>query len=251
MGIDTFGEEVDGGSFSTLYLHTLGRSYMYCVADSPDSNGKVDSIIIHTDTVWGHTINVHCALYGYVDSNSTYMSTKIANTEVKEIAENDTNATHTFNFNDPPSVTAGTKYYLVVAPSGNLSGGNNVCRISDGGTDLFRCYDWSNTGITLTDAAYEGEQAVDGTVYMHASYTEDEAPPPPPASGDYTSFNIPTGLLTRFTWNSGQYDTASGMRATSSEPTDWDWAVVSSSSNYFYPSGNPTRWSWVSGSTGI
>jgi len=166
----TFGEEVDGGSFSTLYLHTTGREYMYGVADSPACNGTLNSLTIHTDGLWGHTINVHCALYNYIDGGSDYMGTKIANTEVKEIAENTTNTDVTFNFGSPPTITAGTTYYLVVASSGNLADGNNVCRISDGGTTLDKCYDTATTGIVLA-SPYEGEQAVDGTVYIYATYT--------------------------------------------------------------------------------
>jgi hypothetical protein len=51
-----------------------------------------------------------------------------------------------------------------------------------------------------------------------------------------------------WTWNSGCYNSASGMRSTSSDGLNWDWAEVSSSHLYFYPSGSPTKWIWVSGS---
>lgn len=64
----------------------------------------------------------------------------------------------------------------------------------------------------------------------------------------YTRFSTATGTPLSWSWNSGQFTTHSGMRATSDNPTNWDWAPISSSSNYYYPSGSPTRWIWVSGS---
>jgi len=71
---------------------------------------------------------------------------------------------------------------------------------------------------------------------------------PPAPSVTYSQFNTPTGLVTGWAWNSGQFNSASGMRATSDTPTTWEWSVISSSSNYFYPSGTSTGWKWVSGS---
>lgn len=71
-----------------------------------------------------------------------------------------------------------------------------------------------------------------------------------PVASTYTSFSTPTGEITGWVWNSGQFNTASGMRATSASPTTWDWVAISSSANYFYPSGTPTAWLWISGSVG-
>ena len=175
MGI--FGEQVDGGSFSTLYLQTTGREYLYAVGDAPSSNGDVDSITIHTDGIWGTSINVHCALYEYVDSTSSYMGSKLGVTETKEISDGTTNTYVSFDFSEPkPSVVSGTTYYLVVAASGNIAGGSNVCRISDGGTALPKCYETSTTGIYLDDPK-TGEEAVGGTVYLYATYTKTEEEP--------------------------------------------------------------------------
>jgi len=49
-------------------------------------------------------------------------------------------------------------------------------------------------------------------------------------------------------WNSGCFNSASGMRSTSSDGATWEWGTISSSHLYFYPSGGPTGWIWVSGS---
>lgn len=73
---------------------------------------------------------------------------------------------------------------------------------------------------------------------------------PAPEPSYYTTYMTPTGTQISWTWNSGQYDTSSGMRATSDSPTIWEWAVISSSSSYFYPSGGPNGWKWISGSCG-
>ena len=81
-------------------------------------------------------------------------------------------------------------------------------------------------------------------------------PSAPPEVAGYTYFstmisvNSPT---TKWIWNSGQYNVDSSMRATSSNPNTWNWYVISSSSNYYYPSGIgnlSTKWKWVSGSQG-
>jgi len=70
-----------------------------------------------------------------------------------------------------------------------------------------------------------------------------------PPVNEYTTFITPVGNQIGWTWTSGQYNTDIGMRATSSNPTVWEWADISSSTSYFYPSGSPTRWKWISGST--
>ena len=51
-----------------------------------------------------------------------------------------------------------------------------------------------------------------------------------------------------WTWNSGNFNYASGMCSFTGSGTSWKWYVISSSSTHWYPSGNPTRWIWVSGS---
>jgi hypothetical protein len=87
---------------------------------------------------------------------------------------------------------------------------------------------------------------------VHAFVTTYSTPTPAVSSHTYfktpqfsgTSHHVAIG----WNWNSGCYYSASGMRATSDEPDTWDWAVISSSSDYYYPSGNPTAWIWVSGS---
>lgn len=78
----------------------------------------------------------------------------------------------------------------------------------------------------------------------------DKIPSPPPAGATYTQFNTPIVNNLTWHWKSGQFNVDSGMRATSSDPTTWDWYVISSSSNFFYPSGG-TTWIWVSGNAYI
>ena len=52
-----------------------------------------------------------------------------------------------------------------------------------------------------------------------------------------------------WTMNSGCFGYSSGMRATGNTPTHWDWGVITSSHEYFYPSGlNSTSFVWTSGS---
>jgi hypothetical protein len=73
--------------------------------------------------------------------------------------------------------------------------------------------------------------------------------PSPPSQILYSLFR--TMILcdpnkTKWIFNSGQFNIASGMRASSTTPNKWDWFRLSSSSLYFYPSGI-TKWIWVSG----
>jgi len=240
----TFGEDSDGGSFLALYHNTLNREYTYMISDKPSSNGTADSITVRTDNLWGRDLNLHCALYEYVDSNSSYMGNFIQKTETKMLVTGSTNEFATFNFYTPkPTLVSGTYYYMMVAPSGNYTGGSTLCRITNGSTNLPHCYDWSNTGITFDDP-YTSEQLVDGVAYLYVTYTktEDEE------GGDYSLFLTKVGSPTGWVWKSGQFNTDNSMRATSSSPLTFTWSTVSSSINYFYPSGNPTSWVWVSGS---
>jgi hypothetical protein len=65
----------------------------------------------------------------------------------------------------------------------------------------------------------------------------------------HTYFKTPLLKSGRLFWtrNSGQFNIASGMCASSNKSNKWRWALVSSSSTRFYPSGI-TKWIWVSGS---
>ena len=248
----TFGEESDGGSFSTLYLHTLSREYMYCVADAPDSNGTLDKISIHTDGLWGHSISVQCAIFEYVDDDPNIMGKCMGITESKVISEGTTNTTVDFEFSEPKvSLVQGTKYCLVVAPSSNHTGGNNVCRISDGNTELDKCYDWSNTGITLVSGtSYTSEQELGGTVYIYGTYTPTGEPPG--TYGNWTRFKSPIGSEEGWSWASGQFksDSYQSMCKSSLSDTTWFWNNLTSSATYYYPSGDVTGWAWHSGSAG-
>jgi len=104
------------------------------------------------------------------------------------------------------------------------------------------------SGIALKAVANtdinEGGMYVD-YVKMYVYYTCEEE------GSYYSKFITLVGSPTSWVWNSGQFNVDSGIRATSDEPTNWKWGVISSSSNYFYPSGNPTSWAWVSGSYNI
>jgi len=64
----------------------------------------------------------------------------------------------------------------------------------------------------------------------------------------HTTYLTMIGNPLTFTWKSGQFNSDSGMKATSTSPTEWTWSVISSSTTCFYPSGSPTSWTWVSGS---
>ena len=78
--------------------------------------------------------------------------------------------------------------------------------------------------------------------------TDSDKIPTIPAGSTYTRFNTPIGNYLEWSWNSGQFNVDSGMRATDKSGTSWDWYTISSSSKYFYPTGNYLSWIWVSGS---
>jgi hypothetical protein len=88
-----------------------------------------------------------------------------------------------------------------------------------------------------------------GSISPQVSWIELEVPDVPII--DYSKFKTPIGTETSLAWNSGQFNVATGMRSDSATPTSWMWAPISSSSNYYYPSGSPTKWSWTAGNTGV
>ena len=69
-----------------------------------------------------------------------------------------------------------------------------------------------------------------------------------PGAGGWTTFELPVGTVTSWTWASGEYDVDSSFRATSNDSTAWTWGIIYSSTSYYYRSGNPLYWIWVSGS---
>ncbi len=64
---------------------------------------------------------------------------------------------------------------------------------------------------------------------------------------NYTTFKTPIGNYLNFVWNSGQFNSDSGMKSTNKSGTNWEWGLISSTSNYYYPSGDYTSWNWISG----
>jgi len=102
------------------------------------------------------------------------------------------------------------------------------------------CRHWLSASTTLE---------IERDYYGQESYIEWQVLELPSSDSDYTSFITPTGNYLNWVWNSGQYNIDSGMRATDASGTQWVWAVVSSSSNYYYPSGDYEKWAWVTGDT--
>jgi len=67
------------------------------------------------------------------------------------------------------------------------------------------------------------------------------------AVGDWTSWKMPIGSPISWIWNSGQYNADNSMRATTSNPTTWQWGLLIDSDSYYYKSGNETKWNWIAG----
>jgi hypothetical protein len=108
-------------------------------------------------------------------------------------------------------------------------------------------------GLTgdLTWTLTEGlENTIDSMLFISVWRPEAEAA----VSSSHTYFNTPQYSGTAhhvalgWTWGSGCLNSASGMRAIKGSTATWEWAVVSSSHLYWYPSGDSTGFIWVSGS---
>ena len=70
-----------------------------------------------------------------------------------------------------------------------------------------------------------------------------------PPVGGYTSFATPIGTYDNWSWApSAQFNVDNGMRATDQTGTNFEWGIISSSTNYYYPSGDYEKWTWISGS---
>lgn len=65
------------------------------------------------------------------------------------------------------------------------------------------------------------------------------------AGGAWTLFKTPIGSPTSWIWNSGQFNTDSGMRSTVANGLNWKWETLSGSTNYYVPSGSETSWQWT------
>lgn len=73
----------------------------------------------------------------------------------------------------------------------------------------------------------------------------------PATATTYTTFQTLVGSSTGYIWNSGQFNTASGMMSPIGSGTQWRWYVISSSATHWYPSGSPTAWKWSKGNVGV
>jgi len=74
-------------------------------------------------------------------------------------------------------------------------------------------------------------------------------------AAEWTTFQLPIGTATSWTWNSGQYNIDSSQRAYSEtyppNVTNWGWHVVSSSTVFYFPITGARSFRWISGSSTI
>ena len=196
---------------------------------TPTSSGLGVSITAYIKVDGAH--NMKCALY----NNATNALIENGTTSERSVNTSNVYAWETFTFPTNPSIVAGTAY-LICVWSEDADGNARVQADEGSGTarqDTTPTYNGFPDPFTQ-DFSAEAEV----NIYCTYEITDNE----------YTNFNTIVGSATSFIWNSGQFNYNSGMCASSSTPTKWRWYVVSSSSDYFYPSGDATRWIWVSGS---
>lgn len=226
----TFGITSTGTGESNLYDTDTVLGYKATSGDG----GTADSIYIYCRA---HTNDVDAHGLLYYESNKQFVTNAVTDT----VTVSSTSwAWREFPFSQTVVISGSTTYYIAWQQDGNTTNQGLIWSYSINSGDEDDYHRDNDTGSHFPNYPTSIIQDFrnDLTCSIYCSYS---------LTSTYAGFTTFAGSPTGWKVTSGQIGSQSSMRATSANPTTWEWGVISSTSTYFYPSGSPLRWKWVSG----
>ena len=124
----TFGETGDRVVDKLIFRDWSNQIFLRADYFTADENGEVQNITCLLN--WRDAAHDYqCAIYEYVDYNSSYAGSQLGITEIKEVASGLSLISVTFDLVSPVSIVSGTNYYLCVRGA-DANPDNDVCEIA-------------------------------------------------------------------------------------------------------------------------